>query len=88
MEQMMEPLLDAPLAIFQGAHQSENCIRLSIFLTFTIILQNYAGNKQKSYKIMEMLMFAMQDKEKPDTENIRGLNLAVQVSRLLLQRKL
>jgi hypothetical protein len=33
------------LAIFQGAHRSENCIRLSIILTFTIILQNYAGNK-------------------------------------------
>jgi hypothetical protein len=37
----------APLAIFQGTHQSENCIRLSIFPTFTIILQNYAGNKHK-----------------------------------------
>jgi hypothetical protein len=38
---------------------------------------------------MEMLMFAILDKEKPDTENTRGLKLAVvkrstvQFSRLL-----
>jgi hypothetical protein len=36
---------------------------------------NYAGNKQKSYKIM-MRMFAILDKAKPDMESIRGLNLA------------
>jgi hypothetical protein len=41
------------------AHQSENCIRLSIFRTFKIILQNYAGNKQKSYKIMKIRMSAI-----------------------------
>jgi hypothetical protein len=45
---------------------------------------------QKSYKIMEMLVLAVYDTAKPDTENIRGLNLVavksttVQVSRLLL----
>jgi hypothetical protein len=49
----------ALLAIFQGAHWSENCMRLSIFCTFTIILQNYAGNKQKLYKIMKMRMSAI-----------------------------
>jgi hypothetical protein len=55
-----------------------------------IILQNYAGNKQKSYKIMKMQMSAILGKAKPNTEKIRGLNLAavkhttVQVSRLLL----
>jgi hypothetical protein len=51
-------------------------------------------NKQKSSKIIKMRMFATLDKAKPDTENIRGLNLAavmcmtVQVSRLSLQCKL
>jgi hypothetical protein len=55
-----------------------------------ITLQNHAGNKQKSSKIMKMKMFATVDKAKPDTENIRGLNLAavmcmiVQVTRLSL----
>jgi hypothetical protein len=55
-----------------------------------ITQQNYAGNKQKSYKIMITKMFAPVDKAKPVTENIRGLNLAavkhttVQVTRLPL----
>jgi hypothetical protein len=55
-----------------------------------IILQNYAGNKQKLYKIMKMQLSAILGKAKPDTKNIRGLNLAavkrtiVQVSRLLV----
>jgi hypothetical protein len=44
---------------------------------YTIIQQNCAGDKQKSYKIMRMNMFAVQDKVKPDVENIRSLNLAV-----------
>jgi hypothetical protein len=50
----------------------------------------HAGNKQKSSKIIKMKMFATLDKARPDTENIRGLNLAavmcttVQVSRLPL----
>jgi hypothetical protein len=79
-----------PLAIFQGTHRSENCIRLSICHTFTIILQNYAGNKHKFYKIMNIKMSALYGKAKPSTENMRGLNFAavnrttVQVSRLLL----
>jgi hypothetical protein len=55
-----------------------------------IIEQNYAGNKQKSYKIMKMQMFAALDKANPDAGNISGLNLvavkhtAVQVTRLPL----
>jgi hypothetical protein len=46
--------------------------------------------KRKAYKLMEMQMFAILDKAKPDTENIRGLDLAavkrtgVQVTRLPL----
>jgi hypothetical protein len=49
---------------------------------------NYIGNKQKSYKIMKMKMFATLDKANPDKENIRGLNLTafkhttVQVTKL------
>jgi hypothetical protein len=39
-------------------------------------ITNYVGNKQKSYKIMIIKMFAILDKAKPDTESIRGLNLA------------
>jgi predicted TPR repeat methyltransferase len=48
------------------------------------------SNKQKSYKIMKMQMFATLDKAIRDTGNIRGLNLVavnhttVQVNRLLL----
>jgi hypothetical protein len=48
------------------------------------------GNKQKSYKIIRKNTFTVQDKAKPDTENIRGLNLAevkpttVQVTRVPL----
>jgi hypothetical protein len=55
-----------------------------------IILQNYAGNKQKLYEILKMQMPAILGKVKPDTENVRGLNLAavkhttLQASRLLL----
>jgi hypothetical protein len=55
-----------------------------------IIKQNYAGDKQKSYKIMRMNMFAIYDKAKADIENIRGLNSAavklttVQVTKLPL----
>jgi hypothetical protein len=53
-------------------------------------VQNEAGNKQKLFKIMKMQMSAIQGKAKPNTENIRDLNLAVvkrttvQVSGLLL----
>jgi hypothetical protein len=48
------------------------------------------SNKQKSYKIMKMKMFATLDKANPDTGNKSGLNLVavkhttVQVNRLLL----
>jgi hypothetical protein len=47
-------------------------------------------NKQTSYKIMKMQMFATLDRVKRDTGNISSLNLAainhktVQVNRLLL----
>jgi hypothetical protein len=62
--------------------------------TFTITLQNRAGSKYKSYKIMKTKMFAILDKAKPDTGNTRGLNLAVvmfttvEVFRLPLWREL
>jgi hypothetical protein len=55
-----------------------------------IIKQNYASDKQKSYRIIKMQIFATSDKVNPDTGNIRGLNLAatkhttVQLTRLLL----
>jgi hypothetical protein len=49
---------------------------LSKLRTCMILLQNYAGSKQKSYKIMTMKMFTILDKAKPNTGNIRGLNLA------------
>jgi hypothetical protein len=58
---------------FQGAHHSAIYTWLSTFHMYTIIQQNWAGNKQKSYKIMKMNMFAAQDKAEPDIENIRGL---------------
>jgi hypothetical protein len=54
----------------------------------TLFKRNYAGNRQRSFKIMIMRMFATLDKAKPDTENIRGFNLAavkcmtVEVSRV------
>jgi hypothetical protein len=48
--------------------------RLSTFRLYTIIKQNYVGNKQKPLKNMRMNMFAAQDKRKPDIEIIKGLN--------------
>jgi hypothetical protein len=39
-----------------------------------IIYQNYAGNKEKSYKIMITKMSAIFDKAKPDIESMGGLN--------------
>jgi hypothetical protein len=42
--------------------------------TFMITEQNYAGNNQKSSKIMKMKMITALDKVKPNTENMR-LNL-------------
>jgi hypothetical protein len=49
---------------------------LSKFHTFMISSQNYAGSKQKSSKIFIIQMFVILDKAKPNTGNIRGLNLA------------
>jgi hypothetical protein len=60
----------------------------ALYGTYTVTLQELKG-LLKSYKIMLTKMFAILDKTKPVTENIRGLNLAevkhttVQVSRLL-----
>jgi hypothetical protein len=52
-----------------------------------ILSQNYAGSKQKSYKIMKIKMFATQGKVKPNTENMRlklggGKLMTVQVTKL------
>jgi len=55
-----------------------------------ILLQNYAGGRQESYKNMKMQMSATLAKAKLNTENIKGSNLVavrhttVQVSKLLL----
>jgi hypothetical protein len=46
-----------------------------------IIYENYAGNKQKSYKLMKTQMFATLDEANRDIGNIRGLNLTVQVTK-------
>jgi hypothetical protein len=57
---------------------------------FMISSQNYAGSKQKSYEIIIIQIFVILDKVKPNTGNIRGLNLAtvkpttVQVTKLSL----
>jgi hypothetical protein len=54
----------------------------------------YAGNKPKSFNITRVYIFAILDKAKPDTENIRDLNLAVfrhmtvQMIKLVLQPEL
>jgi hypothetical protein len=53
-------------------------------------IRNYAGDRQKPYRMMRINMFVVWDKENPDIENITGLNLAVvklttvQVTRLPL----
>jgi hypothetical protein len=57
--QHLRKRFSAPLAIFQGAHWSAICVRLSKFCTSMISLQNYAGSKQKSYKIIITQMFAI-----------------------------
>jgi hypothetical protein len=55
-----------------------------------ILLQNYVGSKQNSYKIAKMHIFATEDKAKPYTGSTRGLNLAtarltiIQVTKLTL----
>jgi hypothetical protein len=70
-------MFPTPLDIFQGAHRSAICTRLSAFLMYTTVWRNCAGNKQKPYKITRINMFAPYDKAKLDIEIIRGLNLAV-----------
>jgi hypothetical protein len=60
------------------------------FRIHMILLQNYAGRRQKSYRIMKMQMFATLAKAKLNTENIKGSNFVAvrhttgQVSKLLL----
>jgi hypothetical protein len=67
---------------------------LSKSRAFTIKKHNYAEGKQKSFKIMIIKIFAISDKAKPYTENVRGFNLAavtctaVQVSIQPWQREL
>jgi hypothetical protein len=51
-----------------SSHRSVICMWLSKFHTFTISSQNYAGSKQKSYKIIRIQMFVRLDKAKPITE--------------------
>jgi hypothetical protein len=52
------------------------------------LYNNYAGNKQKSYKIIITRMFVILGKVKPSIESIRGLylmvvkHMTVQVTRL------
>jgi hypothetical protein len=49
-----------------------------------ILVQNYAGSKQKSYEIMTVKMLTTLDKVKPSTGSVRGLNLAV-VKHMIVQ---
>jgi hypothetical protein len=78
------------LAIFQAAHWSAICMWISKFCIFRTSSQNYAGSKQKSYKIIIIKIFVQQDKAKPNIGNIKGLKLAavkstnVQVTKLPL----
>jgi hypothetical protein len=77
----------APFETFQGSHWFAICTLLSNFRIYMIIYQNYAGNKQESYKIIKMQMLSTLDKANPDTG---GLNLmtvkhtTVQVTKLPL----
>jgi hypothetical protein len=43
------------------------------------------GNKEKSYKIMKLNMFAVSDKANPDTENIRGLKILAVVKLMTMK---
>jgi hypothetical protein len=52
-------------------------MRFSTFHTFTIIEQYYVDNRQESFIIMKMKIFAIFGKVKPDVENTRHLNLVV-----------
>jgi len=44
---------------------------LSKFRIYTILLQNYVGSRQQSYKIMKMSMFATLAKANINIENIK-----------------
>jgi hypothetical protein len=55
--QHLQNRFSTPLEIFQVAHWSAICTQLSTFHMCTIIQQNCAGNKQRSYKIMIMNIF-------------------------------
>jgi hypothetical protein len=46
----------------------------SKYHTFMILLQNYAGDRQKSSKTTIMKMFVKLDKAKSNTGNTNGLN--------------
>jgi hypothetical protein len=72
--QRLQNRFPAPLEVFRGASQYSICTWLSNFRTYIIIKQNFAGNKQKSYKIIKMQLFATLDKANPDEGNKRGLN--------------
>jgi hypothetical protein len=64
------------LETFQGAHRPAIYICRSKFRMFTILLQNCAGNRQRSSKTTTMKTFETSDKAKPNTGNIKGSNLA------------
>jgi len=53
------------------------CLQFSKFHICKISSQNYAASKQKPYKIVRMKIFTMLDETKPNTGNLRGLNLKV-----------
>jgi hypothetical protein len=44
-------------------------------------MTSYAQDKQKSFTIMKMKMYAILDKAKPHTENRKGFNLAAVILR-------
>jgi len=48
----------APLVIYRGAHQLTICTWRLKFHIYMILLQTFAGNKQQSYSIMKMSIFA------------------------------
>jgi hypothetical protein len=50
-------------------------MRRSEFRTYTVLIQIYESNKQQSYKIMKIKMFAILAKVKLDTENIKVSDL-------------
>jgi hypothetical protein len=81
----------ALLAVFQGAHRFTICTWLSNFHYMHDYITKLCGQQAQPCKIKKMQIFAILDKAKPDTENVRGLNMdavrrmTVQVTRLLLR---